>query len=432
MSDITQKTEILFNMLTKLKNGEVPDNWHNIFGGDLGQSITSNPLKYCFIGGPTYKDANGNSVCADLDEGARAAVEKALRLWEIYTGVKFVETTDPVDANLSFKYSDSYSEPFEFDEETKKYYGVTDGYGPGVGSGIEGKYCVNIQFNASKISGDSSFENINNNRYFRIIVHEIGHALGLVDRYTDNPFYTGMSKIVGEGIGQTGAYPGVVSDEMLPNETPMAWDILAVQYLYGVNTLTNAGNTTYGTSIANYWSGSDPRYLTIWDANGNDTIDLSRRTDGKAFINLSETQNSGGEALIKNGVGKVSFYAGIAFDQSAKYGASAECIIENATGTNLDDIINGNFKDNILKGGGGKDELYGGNGNDTLEGGIGNDKLYGDEYKASFLTLDAFQPGNDKLYGGDGDDYLDGGKGNDELYGDKVKWLRFLRHEYKQ
>lgn len=76
--------------------------------------------------------------------------------------------------------------------------------------------------------------------------------------------------------------------------------------------------------------------------------------------------------------------------------------IENATGSDVNDIIFGNSQANVLDGGEGNDFIAGFDGNDTLIGGTGNDELFG--------VL-----GNNKLIGGTGRDRLFGGSGSDEF-----------------
>lgn len=44
----------------------------------------------------------------------------------------------------------------------------------------------------------------------------------------------------------------------------MAFDIAAIQYMYGANTTFNTGNTTYSLLTTHY--------ECIWDAGGNDTL----------------------------------------------------------------------------------------------------------------------------------------------------------------
>jgi Ca2+-binding RTX toxin-like protein len=68
--------------------------------------------------------------------------------------------------------------------------------------------------------------------------------------------------------------------------------------------------------------------------------------------------------------------------------------IENLTGSNFQDILNGNLSANVLAGGGGNDVMNGGAGTDTLTGG----------------------EGDDLLNGGAGKDTLTGGAGADSFY----------------
>ncbi|TKB76345.1 MAG: calcium-binding protein [Nitrospira sp.] len=140
--------------------------------------------------------------------------------------------------------------------------------------------------------------------------------------------------------------------------------------------------------------------------------------------------------------------------------------IENAFGTNFDDILTGNSANNVFSGLAGNDTLLGGGGNDTLNGGIGNDILNGgtgsdtasytsatanvsvnlnlaDAQNTGGADIDTLVSieniigtnfndtlignsgdnvltglaGNDTLNGGDGNDRLNGGSGNDVLNG---------------
>ncbi len=147
--------------------------------------------------------------------------------------------------------------------------------------------------------------------------------------------------------------------------------------------------------------------------------------------------------------------------------------IENLSGSNFGDALEGDAGVNIINGGGGNDSLYGqggidtirgGSGNDRLEGGAGSDKLdggdgwdaaiyrlassgvgvnlttggtRGDAVGDSYINIDVIEGsefgdtltgngenntfyghgGNDVINGGDGSDALWGGTGNDTLTG---------------
>ena len=74
--------------------------------------------------------------------------------------------------------------------------------------------------------------------------------------------------------------------------------------------------------------------------------------------------------------------------------------VNNVTGTDLADILNGGSGADIFDGGLGNDSIFGDDGNDSLFGGAGSDTLNGGL-------------GNDTLIGGLGTNVLDGGAGLD-------------------
>jgi serralysin len=121
-------------------------------------------------------------------------------------------------------------------------------------------------------------------------LHEIGHGLGLnyshsstdgspafpgvtaaTGSYGDNNLnqgiFTTMSLNDGWAASQSPAGEGLTSYGY--QGTPMAFDVAAVQHLYGANTSFNTGDDTYVLPDTNatgtFWS-------CIWDAGGTDTI----------------------------------------------------------------------------------------------------------------------------------------------------------------
>ena len=87
--------------------------------------------------------------------------------------------------------------------------------------------------------------------------------------------------------------------------------------------------------------------MSIWDAGGMDTLDLSGFSQSQV-ISLVE--------------GAFSSVAGLIDNLSIAYGA----VIENAVGGSENDTITGNASANTLDGG---------TGSDTLDGGAGNDRI---------------------------------------------------------
>ena len=200
-------------------------------------------------------------------------------------------------------------------------------------------------------------------------VHEIGHSLGLShpDTYDaasggaptfaadasydrDQRRYTVMSYFGGyDPASHAWASDGTRSSWLFP-ETPMVDDVAAIQSLYGADTSTRAGDTTYGFNCtlatgdperAIYDFSLDPTpVFTIWDAGGTDALDCSGYA-GPQVIDLSPGAYSSVDGLTAN----VAIASG--------------CRIETAVG------------------GAGDDVLVSGAGGDTLTGGAGRDRFQG-------------------------------------------------------
>lgn len=274
------------------------------------------------------------------------------------------------------------------------------------------------------------------------LVHEIGHSIGLshpgayngagattyddqAEYAQDSTQYTIMSYW---DAGETGARIVNWYALLFANaQTPLLHDIMTIQAKYGADLTTRADDTTYGfnSNAGNgvYDFGQNPYpYLAIYDAGGEDTIDLSG-FDIPQFIDLHPgafssiggglpdadaanaylanlTEISGQDwgtydaatwASVMNsfrGANASSIASDQAFlGQSSVTGISTSqyqnvaiaygTIIENATGGSARDLIHGNAVDNILKGLGGNDVIRGFEGDDTIIGGAGADVMLG-------------------------------------------------------
>ncbi|MCI3132704.1 M10 family metallopeptidase C-terminal domain-containing protein [Phenylobacterium aquaticum] len=256
------------------------------------------------------------------------------------------------------------------------------------------------------------------------LLHEIGHALGLKHPFEgssvlpddyDTTRYTVMSYTdYADGnwidVEKVGGVDRLVSSFIHP-QTPMVFDIAALQARYGADLQTNATNTTYAPS-------SDPAMRTIWDGGGVDTIDLSSHARS-AMIDLTPGAYSSIDiwsaadqarwwtALYPNLSGAIAkaFADPGVYTWTNNFAIAYGTVIENVKGGSGADTVMGNDADNLIEGNGGQDYLRGGAGNDTLRGGDAFDDLNGNQ-------------GNDTEFGGEGDDWVVGGKDNDVLYGE--------------
>lgn len=184
-------------------------------------------------------------------------------------------------------------------------------------------------------------------------LHELGHALGL-----KHPFDGGIiAPKEFDNLGYS-VLSYTAREKTIFGNTPMPNDILAIQYLYGTNMSTHAGNDNY-----QFQNQSDPMTgysnHAYWDAGGVDTFDASL-INKAVVIDL----RPGGFSAI----GHWADYYNVAIPSNV--------IIENAVASRFDDIIYDNEADNWLEGGEGNDQFYVGLGNDTISGGSGNDTIY--------------------------------------------------------
>ncbi|HNB25565.1 MAG TPA: M10 family metallopeptidase [Alphaproteobacteria bacterium] len=192
---------------------------------------------------------------------------------------------------------------------------------------------------------------------YSTMIHEIGHALGL-----DHPFADVSGEVHLPASLDNQRY-SIMSYTLYSGATieaagPMLLDILAIQYIYGANMTTRAGDDGY------VFSNSTEEFKCIWDAGGHDTFDLSNQTLAATIDLRAGNFSSIGR---KNNGAAANGNIGIAYN----------VIIEDAIGGTGSDKITGNDVANHLWGGKGNDTLDGGIGADTLDGGAGNDTMTG-------------------------------------------------------
>lgn len=270
------------------------------------------------------------------------------------------------------------------------------------------------------------------------ITHEIGHAIGLshtgdynfavggtityahdAEFLQDTYQYSIMSYFNSGNSGAKGFVNWATGGYYQTPQTPMVHDIAAVQSLYGADLTTRAGDTTYGfhsnadNPVYDFTVNKDP-FLSIYDAGGNDTLDLSG-WHHPTVLDLRPGAFSSGfgsdpdAAALDQMFGLnpavftqtvwTAIYEGRTSNPgflSDNIGIAYNTIIENGVTGSGNDILQGNDVANRLDAGAGNDTLTGGRGDDTLTGGSGID-LFVFANDGSHDSISDFATGADKI-----------------------------------
>lgn len=424
---------------------------------DGGAQIRGKTITYTFIdnghpvglyNNPKYEFAEPEGF-SPFNAAQRTTAREAMRLWDDLIVTKLVEKNgngaDIVLANTTTGPAQAWA-----------YFG--DNAGP--------RYQGDVWIASPEANWTNAW--LQYNGYGRTtLIHEIGHSLGLNHpgdyNYSDDNDGDGEpDPITYEGDAyyaqdtmqfsimsyfspqKSGAQPVDASLALIGYaQTPLLHDILAIQDKYGADPTTRAGATTYGfnstagNGVYDFTQNLSP-FLSIYDAGGVDTLDLSGAQSG-VFLDLrpgafssagvrptlaqanaataavnAVTDDAQGDfdpwesqaeldawianlsAIGANRVLNDTGVAGVGALSHRNISIAYNTIIENAVGGSARDYLVGNDVANILKGGGGDDVLDGLGGDDTLFGGTGADVLRINDIGGRDRIAD-FQTGVDRV-----------------------------------
>jgi hypothetical protein len=224
---------------------------------------------------------------------------------------------------------------------------------------------------------------------YLVMLHELGHALGLAHPQDDG----GNSTIMAGITNQVGLYGslGTYNANLHPitcmsynfKNTPFLeqtmngnisgfmgtfgpLDIMALQYMYGVNSNYNSGNTTYtfpNNTTNKFWS-------CIYDTGGIDTIDASQSNSNTTIdIRNSTLQNQ-------------TDYAGVKFS----YNSFGGITIAKSSGT-IENVIGSAYNDNIIGNNCNNEFDLSAGGNDNIDGKDGFDTAFFNNISYSNVTF---------------------------------------------
>jgi serralysin len=193
-----------------------------------------------------------------------------------------------------------------------------------------------------------------------VLIHEIGHVLGLKhphdDGGTGRPTFSQLGELsLDIDWATVMSYRDNYNWDLRQFDpaTPMILDVICLQYLYGKNMSTNAGDTTHQLSKTNF-------YVTIWDASGNDTVSAEGQILDWTIVLPSTALSSAVDTKV--GFASPRYEFSLVSPQTLFWLAGD---IENAIGGNGNDTLTGNSAANKLLGAAGNDWLDGGGGVDV-------------------------------------------------------------------
>jgi hypothetical protein len=307
----------------------------------------------------------------EFDAGEKELARIALQQWAAVSGVRFVEAA-PGTGDIKFN---------KFD------FNLIPGGSIYAGLGHTPERSLRAQSSSEELVGGDVLINSRAPMSVDLLLHEIGHALGLKHPFDGYPtLSSGLDNKSNTVMSYTGTPTGA-----------LGWlDIQAIQSLYGTtnpNTWswnaatgqltqvgTNAADTIFGTGQHDIIRGANGNDI-IGGFSGNDYLDGGAGADVMHGGDGNDTYvvDSPKDVVSEDGNGLDVVLSSVTYSL-AQYGS-----LENLTLTGTANINgSGNGANNVITGNGGDNILAGGLGTNILDGGGGNNTAKFESFRSSY------------------------------------------------